>query len=889
MIGRCLATAWGRLRRTIRDEPRDVEFQAEMDEHVRLLAERYRRQGMAEDAAMLAARRQFGSIALLQEDRRGVQTMPAVEAFRSDLLFGLRMLRKNPAFALAAVVTLALGIGANTAIFSVCNAVLYKPLPYADPDRIVMLWERSGAGSLQTVAPANFVDWRGASRSFSEMAAFSAGFGGNVSFILDGQTEAARLSGATVSSNFFSVLGVRFARGRGFLPEEDRPGQNHVAILSHRAWRERFGAERDIAGSRVTLSDISYTVVGVLPADFRFATSAGGFQERNQFDVWVPIALDLERLQRGTHPLRVIARLNPGVTLAIAQAELDVIGADLARAYPANNRDAGVAAVPLKEQLTADVRKPLEMLLGTVGLVLLLACANVANLLLSRAVARHREMAIRVALGASRRRLAQQLMTESVLLSSIGGIAGLLFALTAIKLLSSYLPADLSRAAGITVDLRMMLFATLVSLAAGILVGLIPLVGAARVNAAASLKESNRATGGMQTGVRNALAVTQIAIAIVLLIGASLMTKSLWALMHVAPGFRSQGLLTARLSLPRSRYPDNRRIVAFEEALSERLRGRSGVQSAGFATYLPLSGMDNGWGFVVEGRPPLPIGVFNMAKYRPVSAGYFETIGIPLIEGRWFTSSDTADSAWVVVISDAMARQYWRGENPIGQRLRFGPPTARTVIGIVGDVRHDGLDGETKPDMYVPVQQAPNIESSPTVVVRTSLDSRAGAAELRAAVSAVDRAVPVDRIETVEQLVSASVAQPRFRAAILAAFSIVALTMASIGIYGVVNYLVIQRTREFGIRLSIGATRVDVLRLVLGRASVLIGAGTALGLSGSVLLVRLIANLLFGTAPMDPLTFAAVPLVLAAVALLASYIPARRATLVDPMVALRYE
>jgi putative ABC transport system permease protein len=888
-MGRWLATAWERLRRTIRDEPRDVEFQAEMDEHVRLLAERYRRQGMAEEAAMLAARRQFGSIALLQEDRRGMQTMPAIEAFRSDLMFAARMLRKNPAFALAAVVTLALGIGANTAIFSVCNAVLFRPPPYADPDRIVMLWERTGAGTLMTVAPANFVDWRGASRSFSEMAAFSAGFGGNVSFILDGQTEAARLSGATVSSNFFSVLGVRFARGRSFLQEEDRPGENRVAILSHHVWQERFGAERDIAGRRVTLNDVSYTVVGVLPADFRFATSAGGFQERNQFDVWVPIALDLEKLQRGTHPLRVIARLNPGVTLAMAQAELDVIGANLARAYPGDNRDEGITAVPLKEQLTADVRKPLEMLLGAVGLVLLLACANVANLLLSRAVARHREMAIRVALGASRRRLAQQLLTESVLLSTIGGIAGLLLALTAMKLLSSYLPADLSRAAGITIDLRIMLFATMVSLATGILVGLMPLVGAGRVNAAASLKESNRATGSRQSGVRNALAVTQIAIAIVLLIGAGLMTKSLWALMHVAPGFRSQGILTARLSLPRSRYPDNRRIAAFEEALSERLRGRSGVQSAGFATYLPLSGMDNGWGFVVEGRPPLPIGVFNMAKYRPVSAGYFETIGIPLIQGRWFTPSDTADSPWVVVISDSMARQYWRGENPIGQRLRFGSPTARTVIGIVGDVRHDGLDGETKPDMYVPVQQAPNIESSPTVVVRTSLDSRAGAAQLRAAVSAVDRAVPVDRIETVEQLVSASVAQPRFRAVILAAFSIVALAMASIGIYGVVNYLVIQRTREFGIRLSIGATRVDVLRLVLGRAAVLIGAGTAFGLGGSVLLVRLIANLLFGTAPMDPLTFAAVPFVLAAVALLASYIPARRATLVDPMVALRYE
>jgi putative ABC transport system permease protein len=865
VIVRRLATAWERLRRTIRDEQRDVEFESEIEEHVRLLAERYRKQGMAEEPAMLAARRQFGSVAMLQEDRRAMETMPSVEAFRSDLIFGVRMLRKNPAFALAAAVTLALGIGANTAIFSVCNAVLFKPLPYADPDRIVMLWERNGAGTLMPAAPANFVDWRGASRSFSEMAAFSSGFGGNVSFVLDGHTEAARLSGATVSSNFFSVLGVRFTLGRSFLPEEDRPGQNRVAILSHRVWQERFGAERDIAGSPVTLNDVSYTVVGVLPADFRFATSAAGFQEENQFDVWVPIALDPEKLQRNTHPLRVIARLNPGATLATAQAELDVIGANLARAYPGDNRDEGVTAVPLNEQLTANVRKPLEMLLGAVGLVLLLACANVANLLLGRAVARHREMAVRVALGASRRRLAQQLLTESLLLSFIGGSAGFLFALTAMKLLSAYLPADLSRAAGIVVDLRMMVFATMISLATGILVGLMPLVGAGRGNAAESLREDNRATGRMQSGVRNALAVTQIAIAIVLLIGAGLMTKSLWVLMHVAPGFRSQGVLTARLFLPRSRYPDNRRVAAFEEELLDRLRGRPGVQSAGFATYLPLSGTDNPWGFVVEGRPPLPIGVFNMAKYRPVSAGYFETIGIPLIQGRWFTASDTADSPWVVVISDSMARQYWRGENPIGQRLRFGSPTARTVIGVVGNVLHEGLDGETKPEMYVPVQQAPNVESSPTIVVRTALDSSAAAAQLRAAVAAIDRAVPVDRVETVKQLVSASVAQPRFRAVILATFSIVALAMASIGIYGVMNYLVIQRTREFGIRLSIGATRGDVLRLVLGRAAVLIGAGTALGLGGSVLLVRLIANLLFGTAPTDPLTFAAVPFVLAAV------------------------
>ena len=528
------------------------------------------------------------------------------------------------------------------------------------------------------------------------------------------------------------------------------------------------------------------------------------------------------------------------------------------------------------------------MLLGAVGLVLLLACANVTNLLLSRVVARQREMAVRVALGASRRRLAQQLLTESMLLSTLGGIAGLLCALTAMKLLSSYLPADLSRAAGITVDVPMMVFAAIISLATGILAGLMPLFGVGRVNAAESLKENSRATGHTQSGLRNALAVTQIAIAIVLLIGAGLMTKSLWALMHVEPGFRSQGILTARLSLPRSRYADNRRIAIFEDELLDRLRTKSGVESAGVATYLPLSGTDNGWAFSVDGRPPLPVGIYNMAKYRPVSAGYFETIGIPLIRGRWFTRFDGA-SPWVVVINDSMARQYWRGENPIGQRLHFGSPTARTVIGVVGDVLHEALDGETKPEMYVPVQQAPNIESSPTIVVRTTLDASAAAAQLRAVVSAIDRAVPVDRIGTVEQLVSASVAQPRFRTVILATFSILALIMASIGIYGVMNYIVIQRTREFGIRLSIGATRTDVLRLVLGRAAVLIGAGTALGLGGSVLVVRLIANLLFGTAPMDPLTFAAVPFVLAVVALLASYIPARRATLVDPIVALRFE
>jgi putative ABC transport system permease protein len=708
------------------------------------------------------------------------------------------------------------------------------------------------------------------------------------SFILGGQSEASRLAGESVTSSFFSVLGVRFMLGRNFLPDEDRPGQNRVAILGYTAWSERFGADRDIAGKTITLNDESYTVVGVLPAGFQFGSTAADFQARSQVDIWVPIALDPQRLQRNSHTLRVIGRLKPGVKLAQAQAELDVLGSNLAQQYPEHNKDIGIAAEPLADQVTGSVRVALETLLGAVGLVLLIACANVANLLLSRAAARQKEMAVRIALGASRGRLAQQLLTESLLLASLGGIVGFALALAAIAALTPQLPADLSRAARIAVDTRMLIFTAVISLVTGILFGLGPLFATWRESAAESLKQNNRTSSGIQTRLRSGLAVAQIAIAITLLIGAGLMVKSFWALVHVAPGFRSESILTARLSLPESRYADNGKIAAFERGLLESLHGRPGIQSAGFATYVPLSGVDNDWSFLIKGRPPLPVGTYNIAQYRPVSAGYFETIGIPLLRGRSFTVADTPESPWVVIINDSMAREYWPSENPIGQRLQFNEKWL-TVIGVVGDVLHEGLDGEAKAEMYFPVEESANTESEPTIVVRTALDSGASAAELRGVVSAIDPAIPVDRIETMQQLVSGSVAQPRFRTIILTAFSLLALVMASIGIYGVMNYLVIQRTREFGIRLSLGATPSDVLRLVLRRAAVLIGAGTCLGLVGSALLVRFIAKLLFGTAPLDPLTFAAVPILLAAVALAASYIPARRATRIDPIVALRDE
>ena len=493
------------------------------------------------------------------------------------------------------------------------------------------------------------------------------------SFILGGQGEASRLVGGDVTSNFFSVLGVQFMLGRNFLPEEDRPGQNRVAILSYATWSERFGADRGIAGKTITLDNNKYTVVGVLPAGFQFGSTAADFQARSQVDIWIPLALDPQRLQRGAHMLLVIARLKPEVKLAQARAELDLLAANLARQYPEQNKNIGIAAAPLADQVTGSVRVALETLLGAVGLVLLIACANVANLLLNRAAARQKEMAVRIALGASRARLAQQLLTESLFLASLGGIAGFLLALAAIAALTPQLPADLSRAAGIAVDTRMLVFTAVISLVTGTLFGLGPLFGTWRESAGESLKQNNRTSSGIQTRLRSGLAVAQIAIAITLLIGAGLMVKSFWALVHVAPGFRSENVLTARLSVPRSRYADNEKIAALERELLESLRARPGVQSAGFATYVPLSGLENGWSFVIEGRPPLPVGTYNMSNYRPVSTGYFEAIGIPVRRGRSFTVADTAESEWVAMINDSMAREYWPSRTQSASGCKMAP------------------------------------------------------------------------------------------------------------------------------------------------------------------------------------------------------------------------
>jgi len=854
----------------------------EVQEHIRLLAERYVVQGMRPDEAAQAARRQFGNMTRLREDWRDQRTFPTLESLWRDLRHGSRACWKNPGFSMAVVLTLALGIGANTALFSVYNTILLKPPQYAGSDRIVMLWEQIPGVDRMPVAPANFVDWRAQTRSFSGVVAINP----FLAFVMSTPDVPARVSAAAVSWNFFSVLGAPVAIGRSFLPEEDRPGSNSVAILSHRLWMERFGGRPGVVGSTITLNDRRYSVVGVLPENFELVSGIV-FRASMQFDLWVPLALT-SNPSRGSHPLRVLARLKPGVTLERAQADVNGVAADLARAYPEDDKDRGIAAVPLHEQVAGDVRPALITLSGAVGFVLLIACANVANLMLSRGTARQKEIAVRMAIGASRLRVARQLLMESAVLACIGGALGLLLAFAAVRLAAPYLPSDLSRATGFPADARVLVFTALISLATGALFGLAPLFQMRRISASESLQHGTRIAGG-SARLRSALVVAQMAVTVILLIGAGLLARSLWALLHVPPGFRTDHLVSARLTLPRGRFMDTARVSAFHRELIQRLRESPGIEAAGLAAYLPLSGQDNGWAFFIEGRPPLPVGVYNVAKYRPVSEGYFETIAMPMMSGRSFAATDRADSPRVVVINQSMARQYWGAENPVGQRLRFGGPDWRTIVGVVGDVRHEALDDDAKPEMYVPFAQTPQPEIISTVIVRTSIDAAAMTKTLRDTVSAVDGSVPLDLVRTMEQIVSMSVSQPRFRTGLLVVFSALALLMASIGVYGTTSYSARQRTREFGVYIAMGATTRDVLRAVLGRAAIVIAAGLALGLLASLGLTRVLTKFLYGVTPLDPSTFVTAPLFLFVIAIIACYVPARRATRVDPIVALRYE
>ncbi|HEV8702061.1 MAG TPA: ABC transporter permease [Candidatus Polarisedimenticolia bacterium] len=792
-----------------------------------------------------------------------------------DLRYGSRTLLKAPGFTVLAVLTLAIGIGANTALFSVVNGVLLRPLPYPDPERLVMVHgtDVPRGNESANVSPPDVVDFRTQSRSFEGIAALSQG-----DIVLTGRGEPVRLAVMIATANVFGVLGARPLVGRFFLPEEEQPGRHRVAVLGHRFWTRRFGADPGIVGRTLTLAGHPYTVVGVLPAGFILPDADP--------DLWRPVPIDPE--SRGGHWLNAIGRLRPGVSLEQAQVEMDTITRRLEQQHPDTNTGRHTRLEPLKDAVVRDARAALYALFGAVGFVLLIACANVANLILVRASGRRREIAVRAALGAGRLRIVRQLLTESLLLFLCGGLAGTLLALWGTDLVVALASESLPRSGEIVMDLSVLAFSLALSTVAGILFGLAPALQHSRVDVERALRDDGRnATAGRgRSRVLGALAVTQVALSLVLLTGAGLLIKSLWTLLRVDPGFRAERVLTLDLALPESRYPDEGRMFAFYTSLLDRLDALPGVQSAGAVNILPLSGSNSCDGFSVIEHPPAAVGRQPCAEARYSTPGYFPALGIPLVRGRSFTEADDGNAPRVALINQAMARLFFPGEDPIGKHVVYNA-APRAIVGIVGDVRHFGLDTEAPPEFYLPHQQLPMWEM--TLAVRASSDSVPLVAAVRGAIAALDRDLAVANVRTISDLLHRSVARPRFRAVLLGAFAATALALAAIGIFGVLAHGVAQRTREIGIRMALGARRRAILGMMLGQGIRLTLAGVGLGLAASIVLTRFLSGLLFGVSPTDPITLSGVTLLLTLVALLACVVPARRATRVDPMTALRCE
>ncbi len=801
-----------------------------------------------------------------------------------DLRFGARMLGKRPGFTAVAVLTLALGIGANTAIFSLVNAVLLRPLPFAEPGRLVMLWEdASRIGFPQnTPAPANYVDWKTQTRSFEGMAATMW-----ASFNLTGYGEPQKLNGEAVTADLFGVLGVRPALGRGFTPDEERPGSDGVVILSHGLWRETFGGERSILGRDIILSGEKRTVVGVMPEGFQFL-------EPN-IRLWVPLAQAPEDwANRGGHYLTVVGRLKQGVTVEQADADLKAVMARISRDYPEDASELGAYVLPLREQVSGEVRRPLLMLVVAVAFVLLIACANVAGLLLARSAARRREIAVRVALGATRRRVVRQLLTESALLSAAGGAAGLLLALWSFAFLRQLVPPSL--AAPLTVDARALLFTLAVSLLTATLFGLAPALASSKAGPADALKQGGGrgAVGGGGRGLRGAFVVAEVALALVLLVGAALLIQSLQKLRGEYALASPEQVLTMRTVLPENRYRERAQREGFYDAVLGRVRALPGVVSAGYTTSVPLAWKGGTSGLTVEGRPPRQ-GLQDDAVHRQVTAGYLEALGLQLKAGRLIAESDAPQTQPVAVVNEAMARTYFAGGDALGKRFKVGGPDAErpwvTVVGVVGDLRQMGIEAPAKPEMYLPYKQV-NYQpwfAPAHLVVRSSGEPGGLVASVRREVHAVDPEQPVSNVQTMAEILGEEAAQRRTGMLLLATFAGLALLLASLGIYGVLSFFVAQHTQEIGVRLALGARPRAILALVLGKGMRLALAGLALGLCGALMLTRFIESQLFGVSASDPLTYAALALLLALVALVACYLPARRAMKVDPMVALRYE
>ncbi|MFL6333875.1 MAG: ABC transporter permease [Pyrinomonadaceae bacterium] len=803
-----------------------------------------------------------------------------------DLRFGARMLWKRPGFTAVAVVTLALGIGANTAIFSLVNEVLLKPLPFPEPGRLVMLWEdATRIGFPQnTPAPANFVDWKTQTQSFESLAATSF-----ESFNLTGYGEPQRLNGNGVSAGLFPLLGVRPALGRGFTADEEKPGSDNVVILSHGLWLETFGGDPGVVGRDILLNGDKYTVVGVMPRGFQFLDP--------NVRAWIPLSLSPEDwANRGGHYLTVVGRLKPGVSVEQADADLKAVTARIARDHPDEAGDLAAYVLPLREQVAGQVRRPLLVLIVAVAFVLLIACANVAGLLLARSAARRRELAVRVALGASRWRVVRQLLTESTLLSAAGGAAGLLLALWSFAFLRQLVPPSLAASAPLAVDARALVFTLVVSLVTATLFGLAPALQASKAGPADALKQGGGrgAVGGGGRTLRGAFVVAEVALALVLLVGAALLIQSLQKLRGQYTLKAPEQVLTLRTVLPQNRYREHAQREGFYDEVLGRVRALPGVLSAGYTTSVPLAWKGGTSGFVVEGRAPAQ-GLGYDAIHRQVTAGYLESLGLPLKAGRYFEESDGPQGQPVAVINEAMARTYFPGGDPVGQRFKVGDPDSErpwvTVVGVVGDIRQMGIEAPAKEEFYLPYRQVNYYPwfAPAHLVVRTSVEPTSLVAAVRREVHAVDPEQPVANVQTMEEILGEESSQRRVGMTLLASFAGLALLLSSLGIYGVLSFFVAQHTQEIGVRLALGAQPRSILALVLGKGMRLALLGVGLGLCGALLLTRFIESQLYGVSASDPLTYAGLALLLAVVALLACYLPARRAMKVDPMVALRYE
>lgn len=802
-----------------------------------------------------------------------------------DLRYGLRMLAKNPGFTAVAVLTLALGIGANTAIFSVVNAVLLRPLPYKDADQLVMVWGKNveKGYTFDLVSPPDVADWRAQNRVFQQMADAD-----DATYTLTGVGEPTSIVAYQLSPEFFSVLGVAPQAGRTFHPEETQPGKNHVVVLSHRLWQNRFGGDPGEIGKAITLNGEKYSVIGIMPPGFSYPTQ--------DTELWTPLTVDSNLAgNRGLRYLRVLARLKPGVTVEQAQAEMDTIAGRLTREYPDTNKGYATNIETLRDMRVGDIRPALLVLFAAVGFVLLIACANVANLFLARAAARQKETAIRAALGANRLRLMRQYATESILLALVGGAIGLLLATWGVGALVALFPPTIAnlnipRVDKIPIDGWVLGFALLTALLTGLVFGSAPAFSAMRLNVNETLKETERSSTGSLRGVRfrKGLVVAEISVALIMLAGAGLMIRSFLHLLRGNLGFTPENVLTLRVRLPENKYHTDTQRRVFENRVLERLSTLPAVRSVGEVTFLPLSGW---WGqrtFSIEGQPPLHEKERPGAVWSSVSPDYFQTIGIPLIKGRSFTELDREETPAVVIISEALARRYWDGAEPLGKRLTIeGEKTPREIVGVVGEIRQFGLANPAKPVIYMPFRQLP----APLLcfAVRTASNPLSLANAARQAVWTVDKDQAISHVMTMTQLVSESLAPQRVSVILLGIFAGLALLLAAVGIYGVISYSVTQRSHEIGVRIALGAEYRTVLKLVVGEGLRLALAGVALGVLGALGLTRFMSSLLYGVRPADPTTFVEVAVLLTLVALLASYIPARRATKVDPMVALRYE